>query len=463
MSNFDKKKDQLGHLLTYNQVIRPQQWKRVAGLKKLGDMMDELERQTAWWSPDHPAITGFQRRRIASGEFNRFRDLDRDLRVNNFLLLDELGRGGMGYVHKAWSINFERLVAVKRTTAGNHINRDRLEREARILQLLEHPVIAQYVSWEQIEDGGGFLLAMEYIPGSTLRDYLTTHGQASVEDTVKWGVLLLEALHHAHRLQVVHRDVTPRNIMITQGDCGQTVKLLDFGLGKIREDLSSSLSVPEINFDLTQDNQALGTPQYMSPEVWRDAAGVGGASDLYSLGCNLYEMLTGRTPFSDTTGSAVCIRHMEHEPPDIRRFRSDIPDNLRQVIHRMLEKDPDRRGTPEELIAQLQTRSHSIEQFGKTQAVSATPTFDAVAEVTHDSFANAAAGLQTPALLATQLSPRDDWLRRVIPKSPLSAQARCVEPEITAVEVFEQFRNRIWGLAVIGILMLLCIMWFTMG
>ena len=462
---------QLGHLLTdVVQVVEPRQWRRVARLGKVGRIMDALEQEPAWWSPDHPAINPYQRRRIAAGEFNSYRDLDRELRVNNFLLLEELGRGGMGYVHKAWSINFGKLVAVKRTEAGHHMNRDRLEREARILQLLDDPVIAQYVSWEPVEDGGGFLLAMEFVPGQTLRDYLSRQPQIGVEKTVQWGESLLQALRHAHSRHVIHRDITPRNIMVLEGAESDAVKLLDFGLGKIRDGISAALNVPDMNFDLTQDNQALGTPQYMSPELWRDAATVTGASDIYSLGCNLYEMLAGRTPFADTEGPAVCIRHLDHPPPDIRLFRSDTPEHLRDAIHQMLEKEPNRRGTIEELIARLRP-SRRLFSSGPDD----NQTFDqsgggsAQATATATSVESLDAQPEPAAVAPVNLSPEPsrlpgsaDWKRRLFPQSRLSAAARCVEPTISPVEIYEQIMSKAWALLVIALLLAFCFVWSMM-
>lgn len=464
-----RKIQRLGQLLIRLDIIRPNQWDRVHHAGSIGDIMDALENETAWWSNDHPAISMFQRRRIAAGEFNGNRDLDRELRVNNFLIVDELGKGGMGYVHKAWSINFGSLAAIKRTGSGHHLNRDRLQREAQILQLLDDPVIAKYLSWEPVEDGGGFVLAMEYISGRSLRDYLSQHQQVGVQQTVDWGLTLLQGLKHAHSRKVVHRDIKPQNIMVTD-ETPSELKILDFGLGRVRGEVSNALNLPELNFALTQQAEALGTFQYMSPEQWRDAGSVTGAADIYSLGCTLYEMLAGRTPFGDSKWPRISIDHDRTPPPDIRMFRSDVPDRLRATIHQMLAKKPAERGTPEELINQLREKrlffQSPVSEQQATSTSDDTVNRTAPGELPHHSQPeDPANGFQNPAHTTPVplMMPQPGWKRRLIPQSALSTAAGCVEPKISGVEIYERLASPAWMAFGIGILILFCIAWLTMG
>ena len=336
----------LGYLLQQLEIIQPSQWSiKLSNQNSLTMLLQLLEQLPAWWNPACPAISPYQRDCITRRYGQGFRDLDRDLRVNGYLIIDKIGEGGTAVVHKAWSLELGQIVAVKRLVISRQTLRDRLEREARILNLLDDSRITQYVAYEGVEDGSGHLLAMEYIDGKTLREVLRAKGRVSVEQAVFWTSELLEALDHAHRRGVIHRDVTPRNIMFHHSDGSEEpqVKLLDFGLGKVNK--GARISVPEIEVhqDLTGKSQAIGTFQYMSPEQFRDTATVTGAADIYSLGCAFYEMLAGRPPFNDVQFSALCMKHSSEEPASIRTYCPEAPDSVVDALSRMLSKKPDRR------------------------------------------------------------------------------------------------------------------------
>ena len=334
---------ELGYLLQQLEVVQPDQWKLAArGSSSLTNILDGLQQQSAWWSSAHPAISDFQRDCINARLGQGFRDLDRDLRVNNYLVIGKLGEGGMAVVHKTWSLEQGQILALKRLVGNGQVLRDRLDREAQILRLLDDPRITQFVAYEAIEDGSGHLLAMEYIEGQTLREVLKSQSKVSLADAVSWTADLLDALHHAHECGVIHRDVTPRNIMVVSGANAdrRLVKLLDFGLGKVTSPLNQ---VPEIGGvgDLTGQSQAIGTFQYMSPEQFRDTASVTGAADIYSLGCSFYEMLSGRPPFTETQFSALLMKHMHETPLAIEQLCPGIPDYISDALKRMLSKKPE--------------------------------------------------------------------------------------------------------------------------
>ena len=256
----------LANILVQTEVLRKSQWRSaITQTPDCSLVLDHLQNQSAWWKADEPAITDYQRKRIAASELNRLRDLDRELRVNNFLIVDELGAGGMGTVHKAWSLEFDEFVAIKRLSSTDHVLRDRFDREARILRMLDDPLIAHYVAYEPIEDGDGFLLAMECVTGTTLREYLGQTTDVRIDDVIRWGVAILQALAHVHERSIVHRDVTPRNIMMIDGDASLPIKLLDFGLARTTESLSRVHNIPDFHLDLTSTGAALAGQRQVRP------------------------------------------------------------------------------------------------------------------------------------------------------------------------------------------------------
>lgn len=461
--SFSDRLQQLCRILIHTEILRDDQLRPAARVKTLPEFLDLLQKQPAWWNSEFPAINDFQRQRIAAADLRGLRDLDRELRVNNFLILGELGAGGMGVVHKAWSIEFEQFTAIKRLASNNIVFRDRLEREAKILRVLNDPLIAQYVAFEPIEDGGGFLLAMEYVAGITLQNYLQRNSPVDVPTATNWAVALLKALSHAHARDVVHRDVTPRNIMVISKSGDLPVKLLDFGLGKIVGSLSKVVRLPEDKLDLTGTGAAIGTPRYMSPEQFNDATSVTGASDLYSLGCNLFEMLTGQPPFPGTQFIPLLRAHINSPPPDIRSFRSDISDSLSMVIMRMLDKDPRRRQSADE-FNDLLTGKVEARRIVRAQ-VAETANARSVANDTNSSAFDEAPGevkfkpVERPARLdqavrtanmddvapSTALHPTVQWFRQLIPLAPLTAASAHIDSEVTLADIYLAYtRIRKW-------------------
>lgn len=459
---------QLCRILIHTETLREDQVRVAKLAKSLAEFLDLLQAQRAWWNPEAPAINDFQRQRIAAAEMRGLRDLDRELRVNNFLILGELGAGGMGIVHKAWSVEFEQFTAIKRLLYNNADHRDRLERESKILRVLNDPLIAQYIAFEPIEDGGGFLLAMEYVAGTSLQEYLQRHPFVDEPTTVNWAVAILKALSHTHSRNVVHRDVTPRNIMIISKSGDIPLKLLDFGLGKIVGSLSHVLQLPEDNVVLTQMGCGFGTPRYMSPEQFSDAASVTAASDLYSLGCVLFEMLTGQPPFPIPNNQypALLTAHTHRRPPDIRSFRSDISEPLSFVIMRMLEKDPGKRQSASE-FAELLTGRKKVRQvvnvqIGEsdsadtgTQGTGSAAFADSRDEVKlkpvvrparsdRDSQKASIDNLGDVAL-STSLHPNVQWFRYLIPQAPLTAASGHIDSEVTLPDIYLAYtRIRKW-------------------
>jgi len=255
-------------------------------------------------------------------------------KIGNFEIEKVIGQGGMGIVYLARDTKLKRSVAVKSlpptlTTDSDSLTRFR--REAEILASLNHPNIA--VIHEIIEqDTGASYLVLEYVPGETLTERMARE-PLKLEEALSIGQQVAEAISAAHKKSIVHRDLKPGNIKITPEG---RVKVLDFGLAKSssKEDIKSDITSTEFG-------RVIGTPAYMSPEQ----AGSKDAdyrTDIWSFGCILYQMQTGRLPFEGETATDTLASIIEREP-DWNLLPQETPANIRILLQRCLEKDPDRR------------------------------------------------------------------------------------------------------------------------
>jgi serine/threonine-protein kinase len=340
---------QLGRALIEVELVTQNQWnqarRHVRGPDDWLTALAALKGLRAWWAPpgdSSPCLTDFQEkvivRLVRQGRVSR---LDRSLRRNSYLLLNALGRGGMGVVYQAWDLLRHRHVAIKEVLHPNAELLQRFLREADILARLDHPAIAGFLGLEKAH--GVDLLVMEHIPGRTVYDHvakLYRQGlQLSWRQAVAWAADALDALQHAHARGVVHRDVKPANLMVQEGT--GRVKLIDLGLAKAATAPGSTL---------TMHGHPLGSHEYMPPEQWSNAARVGSAADVYGLGGVLVHMLTGMPPFPECNGlTDSWLAHSSAPRPSVRLQRPDVPAELDALIQRMMAIDPARRGTPREL------------------------------------------------------------------------------------------------------------------
>ena len=255
----------------------------------------------------------------------------------------ELGAGGMATVYLARDLKHDRDVALKvlREDLAESLGKERFLREIRLAAGLTHPHILPVFD---SGDAEGFVYyAMPSVEGQSLRDRLMHDRQLPVDDAVRIVSEVAGALDYAHRHGVVHRDIKPENIMLHDGHA----LVADFGIGK-----AVLAAAGRSSATLTQVGVTIGTPAYMSPE---QAAGeeVDGRSDLFSLGCVLYELLTGELPFTGATVQAVIASRFIHTPPPIADKRAGVPASVRHAVVQLLGKSPDERPATGALVIEL--------------------------------------------------------------------------------------------------------------
>ncbi len=275
-------------------------------------------------------------------------ELDKSLegqQLGHFKLEEFIGGGGMGAVYRAHDTMLGRVVAVKVLSGRQSADEDmvrRFKNEAQSAARLNHENIARvyFVG----EDNGWHYIVFEYINGINIRDLVQQQGPLTLAAAISYLIQVAEALDHASRRDVVHRDIKPSNVLVTPEG---RAKLVDMGLARLHQVESSE-------DDLTASGVTLGTFDYISPEQARDPRNADVRSDLYSLGCTFYFMLTGHPPFPDGTVLQKLLSHTTDDPPDPRDERPDVPEEVAAILRKMLAKGPDDRyQQPDELIGEF--------------------------------------------------------------------------------------------------------------
>lgn len=259
--------------------------------------------------------------------------------AGRFKITSLLGFGGMGAVYEAVQRNMQRSVALKVIPAHDPTTTARFQREAMTISRLHHPNTVTVFDYGQ-SDNGVLYLAMELLSGQSLGELIKQRGTLTPNEAVHIATQVCRSLSEAHRAKIVHRDIKPDNIFLIRVDDDPLfVKVLDFGIAKILKG--------EDNVELTGTGRIIGTPKYMSPEQILDER-VDHRSDIYSLGCIVFEMLCGTPPFQDSNTTKLMIAHAQQSPPTFaERLPNDalarIPGPLEQVVRRALSKSPDAR------------------------------------------------------------------------------------------------------------------------
>lgn len=266
-------------------------------------------------------------------------------RLNHFQLDAFIGGGGMGAVFRGTDTALGRTVAIKvllQQYGNDEETTLRFQNEAQSAARLDHENIARvyYVG----VDRGWHYIVLEYVEGENIRDLIYRHGPFSLEETVNYTLQIADALDHAISRDVVHRDIKPSNVLISKSG---RAKLVDMGLARLHQ-------VENSQEDLTATGVTLGTFDYISPEQARDPRNADVRSDLYSLGCTIYFMLTAEPPFPEGTMLQKLLQHQGDKPPDPKALRPELPDAICTITKKLLSKNPaDRYQKPLELSADL--------------------------------------------------------------------------------------------------------------
>lgn len=252
--------------------------------------------------------------------------------IPGFQVLSKLGQGAMAVVFKAKQLSLDRIVAIKvlpKRLSENPEFVERFYKEGRAAARLNHPHIVQ--AYDVGESSGYHYFVMEYIDGQTVYDLLTGDRRVEEPEAIRMILQTARALDHAHAIGLIHRDVKPKNIMLTKGGI---VKLADMGLAREVNDYVTATA---------EAGRAYGTPYYISPEQIRGDINIDGRADIYALGATFYHMVTGKVPFDGTTPSAVMHKHLKEPlvPPD--HINPSLSAGVGEIIEAMMAKNADDR------------------------------------------------------------------------------------------------------------------------
>lgn len=298
-----------------------------------------------------------------------------NIQSGRYKFISVIGHGGAGTVYRALDSLLAKEVAIKRLHIASDDQTIRFQREARLAGTLKHENVMKVLDFGITEKNEPYLI-IDYVDGESLGHYIRHTDLIPIEDALNILIQIANGLNHAHNNGVIHRDIKPSNVILikqmvrrdnsdrtskstddneSQEDASVTLtaKIVDFGLAKSNYDQQSTL---------TQAGTGLGTPKYMSPEHIRGIE-IDERSDIYSLGCLIFEVLTGRVPFQGTTVLEVFDKHLQDEPPRLARYREDCSDNLELIVSRCLQKkSKDRFQTARDLADHLRKELKDLEK-----------------------------------------------------------------------------------------------------
>ncbi|MFT3879519.1 MAG: serine/threonine-protein kinase [Gemmatales bacterium] len=297
-------------------------------------------------------LTSFQCKQLLAGKYQ-------GLLIGTYLILEPIGKGGQGRIYLGMHTSMQRRVAIKVLPADKAEHQEQLQRfyrEARSAAALDHPNIVKL--FDVIEKGGTHILVMEYVPGHTLQQLLTSQGPIPYPHAIQFAIQIATGLQHAHEKGFIHRDIKPNNIMLSKE---RVIKILDLGLTR-------SMHAEKDNLTKQMNPHALmNGVEYGSPEQLLGGK-VDARSDLYSLGATLFALITGTPPFSKSSAQDV-MDFQRGMMPVLARTRPDIPQDLNAIVAKLMAKDPQQRfQTASDVIAALTRSTQPVAVNQKSQA-----------------------------------------------------------------------------------------------
>jgi serine/threonine-protein kinase len=321
------------------------------------------------------------------------------VQVGKYVLGKKLGQGGFGVVFRAHDASLDREVALKFLTEEASSQPQVLQRflqEARSAAKIAHPgIVTVFECGQLVEAGNAAYIAMELLDGESLTDRLARAGRLPFDHAMEITRQVASALEAAHNAGIVHRDLKPDNVFLVRDPAvpgGERVKVLDFGIAKLSRSMQSGVQ--------TQSMQVFGTPRYMSPEQCKSAAAVDHRSDIYTLGCILFELVCGRAPFAGAPGELIA-QHVLIEAPPTSKFAPDVPPELEVLIGAMLAKEP---GDRPQTMAAVQRRLESGGAMSPGVAPTLLPGMPLPPRIGRPSTAQGAAGSASPTTLGAAAS-----------------------------------------------------------
>ena len=307
-----------------------------------------------------------------------YRGKGKSLTLGNYVLLEKIGAGGMGQVFKARHRRMDRIVAVKLLHAAMTKDQDaiaRFEREVKAAAKISHPNIV--AAFDADQAGGVHFLVMELVEGSDLSAFVKKNGPLPVDKAVNYVLQAARGLEAAHAAGIVHRDIKPANLLL---DRKGIVKILDMGLARLNGDGDAPTQA-----ELTSAGAVMGTIDYMAPEQALNTRTADARADIYSLGCSLFYLLTGRATFSGDSLVAKLLAHREQPIPALREARPEVPESVAAVFSKMLAKKiEDRYQSMTEVITDLEHCGPAQEQSMSTQQSLGSATDAGLTNFLHD-------------------------------------------------------------------------------
>ncbi len=370
-----------------------------------------------------------------------------------YRLLAKVGQGGMGSVYKALHLAFDEMRAIK-VIAPELLSDDlfvkRFKHEAVITRRLQHPNAVRVDDIDEAEDGRPFIV-MEFIEGKSLKKLIREEGPLPFQRVLPIIKQAASALEAAHKLGMVHRDIKPDNIALVDTPEGEMVKVLDFGIAKVKEARMGDAA----GMTLTGAGVVIGTPQYMSPEQAMGKRGdeLDGRADLYSLGIVMYQMLTADLPFRADTTMEMLLAHMQKAPAPIRDLHPElqVPENVANLTMRLLEKNRDLRpASARVLIQEIDKIDQDMMSPGKTRVL--TP--DDLIPATDNRAPKVSDHMTSPIAVPPRVATPPPAVRPAEPPRPAPVPRPQLQPQVVAPPLRPQPPESHWGLWV-GLVVLL--------